>query len=261
MSDTVSQPASQQGAPVGRVKRPAPSWQSGEVVEVIVETPETSSLRIQLPEPTEFLPGQYYNIRIPVEGRPRPIQRAYSIGSSPLPSFDVIEVGVKEMEGGLVSPELVRRRPVGSLLEVRGPYGAFTWTDEDGGPVLLIGAGSGVVPLMAMIRYQVAKGTQVPMHLLFSSKSGEFVIYRDELAQLAETQAWFRVSHTFTRDSGDPMARYHRRIDKEMVGDAYLETSPRLAYLCGPPEMVDDCERALLELGMDPASIKTEKYD
>lgn len=257
MADTVDQQAHREA----RIRRPAPVWQAGEVVEVIDETPETASLRIRLPQPTQFLPGQYYNIRIPVEGRPRPIQRAYSVGSSPYPTFDVIEVGVKEMEGGLVSPVLVRQRPAGSILEVRGPYGAFTWTDEDGGPVLLVGAGSGVVPLMAMIRYQVSRGTTMPMHLLFSSKSAEYVIYRDELAQLADTYSWLTVTHTFTRDREDPLAQYHRRIDKEMVGDVYLETLPGLAYLCGPPEMVDDCERSLLELGMEPAQIKTEKYD
>lgn len=244
-----------------RVRRPAPTWQSGEVIDVVIETPETSSLRILLPQPEPFVPGQYYNIRIPVDGRPRPIQRAYSVGSSPHPRFDVIEVGVKEMEGGLVSPVLVRERPVGSILEVRGPYGSFTWTDEDGGPVLLVGAGSGVVPLMAMIRYQVSKGTSIPMHLVFSSKSAEYVIYREELAELALQHSWLKVTHTFTRDATDPLARYHRRIDKEMVGDVFHESAPSLAYLCGPPEMVDDCERALLELGMEPARIKTEKYD
>ncbi len=244
-----------------RVRRPAPAWQSGEVVEVIEETPETKSLRIRLPEPAAFLPGQYFNIRIPVEGRPRPIQRAYSIGSSPLPSVEVIEVGVKEMVGGLVSPVLVRNTPVGSTLEVRGPYGSFTWTEEDGGPVLMVAAGSGVVPFMGMIRYQRERGTSFPMHLLFSSKAGEFVIYRDELDELVSSTGWLGVSHTFTRDPGSPIPRFRRRIDKEMVTEIFAEVRPRIAFVCGPPEMVDDVERALLEAGMDPAAIKTEKYD
>jgi len=243
------------------VRRPAPQWQLGEVVEVIVETPETNSLRIRLSEPAPFLPGQYYNIRIPVEGRPRPIQRAYSVGSSPYPDSSIVEVGVKEIETGLVSPVLVRRTPVGATLEVRGPYGNFTWTEADGGPVLLIGAGSGIVPLMAMIRYQVARGTNVPMHLLFSSKSQEYVIYRDELARLEADFDWLQVDHTFTRDAASPLARYHRRIDKEMVAEVYQRCLPRIAYLCGPPEMVEDAERSLLELGMAPDEVRTEKYD
>ncbi len=244
-----------------RPKRPAPQWQLGEVVEVIVETPETNSLRIRLPEPTGFVPGQYYNIRVPVEGRPRPIQRAYSVGSSPFPDFETIEVGVKEMEGGLVSPILVRRTPVGSTVEVRGPYGGFTWTENDGGPVLLVAAGSGIVPLMSMIRYQVAKGTEVPMCLLFSSKSLEYVIYREELDRLEAEYAWLDVTHTFTRDPYHPRAKYHRRIDKDMVAEVYSACRAELAYICGPPQMVEDVERALLESGMKQERIKSEKYD
>lgn len=229
--------------------------------EVIVETPETNSLRIELPDPKPYLPGQYYNIRIPVEGRPRPIQRAYSLGSSPFPDYATIEVGIRETPGGLVSPVLVRDTAVGEALEVRGPYGAFTWTEELGGPVLLIGAGSGVVPLMAMIRYAVAKDLSIPMHLLFSSKSAEFVIYREDLRALEESHEWLSVSHTYTRDPDDHSARYHRRIDKEMVREVFEEVQAKVAFICGPPEMVEDAERMLANCGMDPLMIMTEKYD
>ncbi len=240
---------------------PPPSWQTGEVVGVIVETPETNTLRIRVPEARPFLPGQYYNIRIPVEGRPRPIQRAYSIGSSPIPDHAVIDVGVRETPGGLVSPVLVRQVQEGDKLEVRGPYGSFTWTEELGGPLLLIGAGSGVVPLMAMIRYAVARPVTVPMHLLFSSKSHEYAIYADDLAVLEERHDWLSVSHVFTRDPLDTRARFHRRIDKEMIAEVYADVQPALAYLCGPPEMVEESEKVLINLGMEPKSVMTEKYD
>lgn len=242
-------------------KTPIKEWQLADVIDVIVETPETSTLRLSLPNPSSFVPGQYYNIRIPVEGRPRPIQRAYSIGSSPYPSYEIIEVGVKEMIGGLVSPVLVRDTPVGSKLEVRGPYGAFNWTEDMGGPLLLIAAGSGVVPFMSMIRYAKAKNLSVPMHLLFSSKSKEFVIYGEELDQFQNENDWFKVTHSYTRDPDDNTAKYHRRIDEEMVADLLGEANPRLAYICGPPEMVELCEVALQELGMDPDSVFSEKYD
>lgn len=242
-------------------KTPIKEWQMADVADVIVETSETSTLRLMLPNPAPFVPGQYYNIRIPVEGRPRPIQRAYSIGSSPFPNFDVIEVGVKEMTGGLVSPVLVRSTEVGSKLEVRGPYGAFNWTEDMPGPLLLVAAGSGVVPFMSMIRYAKEKQLNVPMHLLFSSKSAEFVIYERELRELEAETGWLKVTHTYTRDLDDPTARFHRRIDKEMVAEILQETSPSLAYLCGPPEMVELCEVALAELGMDEDSVFSEKYD
>lgn len=240
--------------------KPKP-WQMAKVTDIIVETPETSTLRIAVPEADPFLPGQYYNIRIPIEGRPRPIQRAYSIGSSPHPDSSIIEVGIRETPGGLVSPVLVRQVAPGDLLEVRGPYGAFTWTQSDGGPVLLIGAGSGVVPLMAMIRYQIAMGTSIPMHLLFSSKSYEFVIYGRELEELSAEYDWLEVSHSFTRDPDDARARYHRRIDAQMLEEIYGEVSARVAYICGPPEVVDLSEEILLRLGMDPDGVRTEKYD
>ena len=242
-------------------KTPIKEWQLADVVDVIVETTETSTLSLALPNPSSFIPGQYYNIRIPVEGRPRPIQRAYSIGSSPYPDFGIIEVGVKEMIGGLVSPVLVRDTPIGSKLEVRGPYGAFNWTEDMGGPLLLVAAGSGVVPFMSMIRYAKAKNLTQPMHLLFSSKSKEYVIYGDELNKMQDETDWLKVTHTYTRDPKDSTARFHRRIDKEMVSDLLEETSPKLAYLCGPPEMVELCEVALRELGMEPGSVFSEKYD
>lgn len=244
-----------------RVKAKAPSWQPGLVEEIVVETPETNTLRIRLSEPMEFLPGQYYNIRIPVEGRPRPIQRAYSVGSSPYPEFDLIDVGIRETPGGLVSPVLVRSTSVGSELEVRGPYGSFTWTEDVGGPVLLIGAGSGVVPLMSMIRYGVNKGLDIPMHLLFSSKSREFVIYLSDLIRLERDHEWLKVSHSFTRDSDDSLARFRRRVDKEMVSEVFGELNPKVAYICGPPEMVEECEKILVGLGMEPNNVMTEKYD
>lgn len=242
-------------------KHPAPTWQQGEVIEVIEETPDTNTLRIRLEHSIGFLPGQYYNIRIPVEGRPRPIQRAYSVGSSPFPDANVIDVGIKETPGGLVSPRLVRDSAPGQFLEVRGPYGAFTWTEERDGPLLLIGAGSGVVPLMSMIRYASLRELEVQMHLLFSSKSYEYVIYSEELGELESRHSWLEVSHSFTRDREDSRARFHRRVDKEMVAETFEDISPEIAYICGPPEMVEECEKILENLGMDRSKILSEKYD
>ena len=242
-------------------RAPAPKWQEGEVIGVVVETPETNTLRVRLSEPTGYLAGQYFNIRIPVEGRPRPIQRAYSVGSSPTEGLEVVDFGIRETEGGLVSPVLVRNTPVGTKLEVRGPYGDFTWQEMDRGPVLLIGAGSGVVPLKSIIRYALDKGTDVKMALLYSSKSARYAIYDEELKEILSKAPWLRVYHTFTRDAGDDTAHFHRRIDKEMIAEVYGQLEPELAFICGPPEMVEDAESALIALGMDPKMVKSEKYD
>ncbi len=251
-----------------RRAEPRPQWQTAEVQEVIQETPETVTLRIALSDAPGFLPGQYYNVRYPVEGRPRPIQRAYSIVSSPLPDASVIDVTVKEMDGGLVSPKLVRHVAAGDKIEVRGPHGNFTWTESEGGPVLLIAAGSGVVPFMSMIRYAVVKGLSVPTRLLFSSKSADFVIYAEELGRLERQHEWLEVVHTFTRSPGHPGARYHRRIDLPMVADSVAELTARgsdvvalIGYACGAPEMVDLAEAALLDCGLDADRVRVEKYD
>ena len=247
-------------------RAPRPQWQQADVVDVIAETPETTTLRLALPTAAGFVAGQYYNVRYPVEGRPRPIMRAYSIGSSPFPDPSVIEITVKEMTGGLVSPHLVRDVRPGDRLEVRGPHGTFTWTEADGGPVLLIAAGSGVVPFMSVIRYAVAKKLSVRMRLLFSSKSDEFVIYAEELRRLEQEHPWLDVVHTFTRSPGHPGAAYHRRIDASMITDcleglrADGDESP-VGYACGSPEMVDSAQAALLAAGLEPDRVRVEKYD
>lgn len=242
---------------VGIAKR----WQDGEVVDVIVETPDTKTLRIKLPATEGFIPGQYYNVRIPVEGRPRPIQRAYSVGSSPHPEAGIIDIGIKEMEGGLVSPILVRKISPGDHLQIRGPVGKFIWDETFGGPVILVAAGSGVVPLMSMIRYAVSKNLQIPMRLLFSSTDASHVIYGSELDDLEQKNPWLKIIHTFTRDPFDSRAQFHRRIDLAMVREVTQGLENPLAYICGPPEMVENVEQYLMEIGLEDSQIFSEKYD
>lgn len=242
---------------VGIAKR----WQDGEVVDVIVETPDTKTLRIKLPATEGFVPGQYYNVRIPVQGRPRPIQRAYSVGSSPYPEAGIIDIGIKEMQGGLVSPVLVRKISPGDHLQIRGPVGKFVWDETFGGPVVLVAAGSGVVPLMSMIRYAVLKGFTIPMRLLFSSTDASHVIYGSELDELERKNPWLKVIHTFTRDPFDSRAQFHKRIDLEMVQELTMDLERPLAYICGPPEMVENVERYLGEIGLEESRIFSEKYD
>lgn len=127
--------------------------------------------------------------------------------------------------------------------------------------MLLIAAGSGVVPLVSIARLAEATHAEAMMRLLFCSKSYDTVIYRDEIARLGTT-GWFDCTHTFTRSPDDARAAFHRRIDRPMI-ETWVGggLSPRLAYICGPPTMVDTCAADLVALGMDPSSVKTEKYD
>jgi ferredoxin-NADP reductase len=236
-------------------------WQDARLIDIIEETPDAVTLRLRLVDSADFLPGQYYNVRLSVPGRTGPVQRAYSVGSSPMPETSTIDIGVREVPGGLISPQLVRSLSVGDQIQVRGPVGRFTWTKDDGSPVLLVGAGSGVVPLMSMIRYAVAADLDIPMRLVCSSSSFDSAFYCRDLANLAEQHWWLEVVHTLTRDSSDVRATHHRRIDHRMVAEAVAGQLPKRAYICGPPAMVEDVQGWLGELGVDPAGVRIEKYD
>jgi len=247
-------------APSRAAGRTAPTWQQATVADVIDEAPDAVTLRLQLEEPGGFLPGQYYNVRLDVAERQRPVQRAYSVGSSPAPDPSVIDLGVREVPGGLLSPRLVGLR-TGQCLDVRGPYGCFTWTGEDAGPVLLVGAGSGLVPLMSMIRHAVHRGRSDPVWLICSAATYDHAFYRDELADLASRHRWLRLVHCITRDPAERRAYYHQRVDKAVLSECLAEARPVRAYLCGPPAMVESVAAALVDLGVGPAVIATEKYD
>ena len=242
-------------------KRKPARWENAQVAEIIEEAPDAVTLRLRLEESTGFLPGQYYNVRLAVPGRPGPVQRAYSIASPPLPDPSIIDLGVREVSDGLISARLVRDLSPGDRIEVRGPVGRFTWTADEGGPVLLIGAGSGVVPLMSMIRYGAVADLAIPMRLVCSSSNFDYAFYHRDLADLAARHSWLEVVHTFTRDPNDPRASHHRRIDRAMVAEAVAGQFPRHTYICGPPAMVEGAQGWLTELGVDPDHIQVEKYD
>ena len=241
--------------------RSPPGWQVAEVAEIIEEAADAVTLRLRLAQTDGFLPGQYYNVRLNVPDRPRPVQRAYSIGSSPVPDPSVIDLGVREVPHGLISPRLVRDLGVGQQLEVRGPSGRFTWTGDDGDAVLLVGAGSGLVPLVAMIRYAAAAGREVPICLVCSATTYDHAMYSEELRRLSLQHHWLRVVHCITRDAGEPRAAYHRRIDQDLLAEVLDGHVVPQAFLCGPPAMVDVAADALVNLGIDPGRIRSEKYD
>ncbi len=227
---------------------------------VITEAPDAITLRLKLDVARDFLPGQYYNVRRTPPGRPRPVQRAYSVGSSPVPDPSVIDLGIREVPGGLLSPMLVDLR-VGDMLSVRGPYGRFTWDGRDTGPVVLVGAGSGLVPLMSMIRHAARRGRRDPVVLVCSAITYSHAFYRDELAELVSRHSWLRVVHCITRDPDEHRANYHRRVDTTVLAQSLEGINPHAAYLCGSPAMVESTTEALTELGLAREMIRSEKYD
>ncbi|MGH9092579.1 MAG: oxidoreductase, partial [Acidimicrobiales bacterium] len=167
---------------------------------------------------------------------------------------------VREVPGGLLSPLLVGFR-TGQSLEVRGPYGRFTWSGQDAGPVLLVGAGSGLVPLMSMVRHAARRGRVDPVWLICSAITYDHAFYRDELADLAARHRWLRLVHCITRNPAECRAQFHRRVDKGVLAESLGAVRPNEAYLCGPPAMVESVVAALVDLGVDPGRIASEKYD
>jgi ferredoxin-NADP reductase len=204
------------------------------------------------------LPGQHVDVRLTAEDGYQ-AQRSYSIASTPVAGH--LDLTVEEIPDGEVSPYLSEELRPGDRLELRGPIGGyFTWTEADGGPLLLVGGGSGVAPLMSMLRYRNAITSKIPVTLLYSSRSWEEIIYREELDRLSADPAT-RVIHTLTRSHPDGWQGYTRRIDAAMLAEAAGEPAPgRLAYVCGPTRLVENVANDLVALGYPTDRVKTERF-
>ncbi len=234
-------------------------WRLADVVEVVPETPRTKSLVLEVPRWEGHRAGQHVDVRLTAEDGYQ-AQRSYSIASAP--EDERLVLTVDRLDDGEVSPYLTEVLMAGDKLELRGPIGGyFTWEEGDGGPLLLVGGGSGVVPLMAMIRHRVAVGSEVSARLLYSSRSYEEIIYRKELENLAARDGSLEVIHTLTRSWPEGWSGYDRRIDAEMLAEVgwHPEDSP-LAFVCGPTPLVEAVGAALVGLGHDPARVKTERF-
>jgi ferredoxin-NADP reductase len=188
--------------------------------------------------------------------------RSYSIASAPSDS-NVIELAIERLWDGEVSPFFHDVAQVGDTIELRGPLGGhFLWPGPSNKPVLLIGAGSGVVPLMAMIRYRKARGEPVPVALLLSSRTWDYVLFRDELLELERSLPDFVFAMTLTREPATRRTDFSRRVDSGMVADVArrLTVSPACAFVCGSNAFVDIAADAALALGLEAEAIKTERY-
>jgi ferredoxin-NADP reductase len=216
-------------------------------------------LTIDLPDWEGHLPGQHVDVRLTAEDGYQ-AQRSYSIASASHPTS--IELAVERLDDGEVSTYLTDVLVPGDQLELRGPIGGyFTWMPSDGGPVLLVAGGSGVAPLMSIIRQRFLEDSNVPMRLLYSSRAWDEVIYRDELTELAARDDGFELAQTLTRRQPPGWTGYARRIDRDMLQEvAYpIEQTP-LAYVCGPTALVESAANLLVELGYAPERVKTERF-
>ncbi len=233
------------------------TWQPAEVVEVVTETDRVRTLAFDVPGWPGHRAGQHVDVRLTAEDGYR-AERSYSIGSAPDGSR--IELTVERIEDGEVSPYLTDELRPGDTIELRGPVGGyFVWEPALGGPLLLVAGGSGIVPLMAMLRVRAAAGSNADARLLVSSRSWDDVIYREELDRLSGNG--LRVVHTLTRSQPPGWTGHARRVDAEMLAEVGPGPAERpRAYVCGPTPFVEIVAGALVGLGHDPHSIKTERF-
>jgi ferredoxin-NADP reductase len=230
------------------VEQRAPGrWQIGEVTSIIEETPRVKSFWIALPMWMPHLPGQHYDVRLTAPDGYQ-AQRSYSVASSPLDKGKV-ELTIDRLEDGEVSPYFHDVVVVGDRIELRGPFTSyFVWRGES--PALLVGGGSGVVPLMGMLRHRRLTMPELPMRVIYSVRRADDVIYGDELADDALV--------TYTREAPRGWTGHTGRIDLDFVASAGIDSGT--AFVCGSNPFVEAASNLLLELGFQPPDIRTERF-
>ena len=235
------------------------TWAIAEVVDRLDETPRVRSLTFDVPDWPGHLPGQHIDVRLTAEDGYR-AQRSYSIATPEDGSR--VTITVERLEDGEVSTYLTDVLVVGDRIELRGPIGGyFVWEPTRGGPLGLIGGGSGVAPLMAMLRARVAAGSAVPVRMLCSWRTAEDVIYADELAVVARDEDGVSITHTLTRSAPEHWSGRRGRFDREALSQlAWPQDMEPLTYVCGPTGFVEAVASVLVELGHEPRRILTERF-
>jgi ferredoxin-NADP reductase len=240
------------------LRGPAVVWRYGTVTALIDENPHAKTIELGLSGWPGHAAGQHVDVRLTAEDGYQ-AQRSYSIASAP--EDPRLALTVERIDDGEVSPYLTGELRVGDELELRGPIGGhFTWRAHDEGPLLLIAGGSGLVPLMAMLRHRAARSSEVDARLLVSASSLEDALYRDELDMLAAADGVF-LHRTFTREPPLGWTGFARRIDAQMlraIGPAPT-ARPRI-FVCGPTAFVERADDLLVELGHDPTTIRSERF-
>jgi ferredoxin-NADP reductase len=235
------------------------TWQLAEARRIMVETSNVKSFLLRVASWAGHLPGQHVDIRLTAEDGFQ-AQRSYSIASPP--EDELLALTVERVDNGEVSSYLLDDFRTGDQFELRGPIGRyFVWTADMGGPLCLIAGGSGIAPLMAMLRHRDRRNSRAPALLVYSSRSLEDVIYREELDAMASRDPELRVVSALTRKQPEGWTGHRGRIDKKLLGETHFppEQNPKI-FVCGPTPFVEQVSRLLVELGHDPLAIKTERF-
>jgi ferredoxin-NADP reductase len=233
----------------------AVTWRVAMVAEVVQENPQAVTIVLDLPDWPGHVAGQHVDIRLTAPDGYQ-AQRSYSIASGP--EEGRLALTVERLDDGEVSPYLAGVLEAGDELELRGPIGGhFTWRVEDGGPLLLIGGGSGLVPLMSMVRHRRAHGSDLDTRLLVSARTEGDLLYGDELAE----GPGLAIHRTLTRERPAGWAGYDRRVDRAMLEEVGPPPAERPhVFVCGPTGFVEAVADALVELGHDPGAIHAERF-
>ena len=235
------------------------NWILGVVAEVIDETPHVHSISLDVSGWPGHRPGQHVDVRLTAEDGYQ-AQRSYSISSAP--EDDRLTLTVERLPDGEVSPYIVDELRVGDTLELRGPIGGyFVWDARIPGPLLLVAGGSGIVPLMAMLRHRAAVASTVPARLIYSSRTWVDIIFREELERLSSQPDGPEVSHTLTRAQPPGWTGFARRVDGPMLAEAgWPPTEEPSTFVCGPTSFVEVVSRELVLAGHEAERIKTERF-
>jgi ferredoxin-NADP reductase len=235
-------------------------WQISTVVRVRQETQSVKTFTLALPNWVPHRAGQHYDVRLTAPDGYQ-AQRSYSIASNPEQKGE-IDLTVERLEEGEVSTYLHDVLIVGDQVELRGPIGGyFVWEASMGGSLLLVAGGSGIVPLMAMIRHWHAASSDAPIRLLYSSRTYEDIIYRQQLDELHRNHSGLEVFHTLTREQPLGWDGYAKRIDMRMLEEVARPLGKDLkAYICGPTALVESIANGLVALGIPPNQVRTERF-
>jgi ferredoxin-NADP reductase len=234
-------------------------WRVATVTGVVDETPYARTLVLDVDGWPGHRAGQHADVRLTAEDGYQ-AERSYSIASAP--EDPAIALTVERIDDGEVSPYLAGEVRDGDQFELRGPIGGhFTWRAQQGGPLLLVGGGSGLVPLMAMLRHRAAAGSDARTVLLVSSRTEEDILYRAELDRLASDGDGLAVHHTLTRGTPQGWQGFDRRVDAEMLAQVGppVADAPRI-FVCGPTPFVEAVADVLVGMGHPPASIHAERF-
>ena len=246
---------------------PRIAWRVATVTDVIPETPRTRTLVLDVLDWPGHRAGQHVDVRLTAEDGYQS-ERSYSIASAPEETH--LALTVEQLKDGEVSPYLTEELRAGDQIELRGPIGGyFVWDVSLEGPLFLVAGGSGIVPLMAMLRHRDAALSRndattrhrVPARLLYSSRSWDEVIYRDELTRLAEMDETLHVTHTLTREQPTEWTGFKRRIDRVMLEEvAWPPSEHPNVFVCGPTPLVESVAATMVDLGHKPERVKTERF-